>query len=687
MQQRHHHPQSALHPVLALLAAVFCLWGCGSSGGGDAEAGGSPELGAIRVYNHSSHAGAGVADVVIPLSKGFYPDVPGVRTADGKVCQVHGMGARFEDGSLRYLRVEVPVETEADELQTVELAVSSPQTSGFVKHPAISGLTGVDARLRVAGLTVDFPSPQRIEAGPVSETYRSRVRAGTSMVWAELTVTLYSDLPHARFTLQWGNSDPSQPQLQTDPGEVEVQFRGATVYYEIASKVLARSDKSGFDAATLYWGGMMGDGQSNFLEGQFVYTGSQPPRLYAISQLWGQKRVFGPFGSVMPEVGVDEAEFLQQAQSDLGRHHDDPWERCVHGCNPDPSNTGSQADFGTIVMRADLVLGDPRRLPSIKRSIYQEACRSTHVREMDGSMVTIENHPNLLTQSGRAKHVDSKSDLLGKSQGWISNYKHSPDGHRWVGHDFEHLSINYVSAYALVTGNRFAREEVEHHRTLYLSGYTYKSGSPNDSLTPSRKFGRSTMAALWIWLVTGNEAVAERAANRSKALKEQLDEVRPAHIAAIPTFAPRYAKNRECWFAWEEGCAVTSLAAVYHNFGTPEAKEIAMRVGKSLTMHAFARHSIGQWRVAYQCPYTFPDNSVYVGTQDPNFDAEAAGGGITMWASPALVFVALEHSDGGVRNRAREILSDLYGNPVDGMGEELEWLAAGRKAVDLLGVE
>ena len=153
----------------------------------------------------------------------------------------------------------------------------------------------------------------------------------------------------------------------------------------------------------------------------------------------------------------------------------------------------------------------------------------------------------------------------------------SPENDKWVGHDTEHLSINFLAATALLTGDRFAREEVDHHALLYLTGFTHGTGSWNDTPGPARKVGRSTLAAIWIWLVTGREDVRQRVIDR-------VDDV-AAHMSQtgspIPVVAPR-----GYWSVWEEGNAVTGIAAVHHNFGTPAALDIVYTVSQSVTMRA-----------------------------------------------------------------------------------------------------
>lgn len=642
----------------------------------------SGELGQIRIVNKASHVGLAVAEVVVPLQKGAFFTTPNVRTEYDKVCQVFAMGAPHDDGSIRYLRLEVPVDSTANQTQTLQLKCTDGPNPEFIRHSSISGITGITARFLASGDTVHFPSGSLIEQGPTSQTYRSRLRVPSSMLWAELLVTLYTGQPHAKFTLQWGNSDARTTDLSEDPGTVELQISGARVEFEYAAaKVHKRWESETASHAVLHTAGMIADGQSQLIEGRLVFAGESPPRVYAISLDWLQAGTFGPFPHLLPEIKVDPEEFEALVESNEAKHKDHPWSWPVHGCNPSPSSTGFQNDFGSSVMRADVLLANPSRLRTIIRSVYQEACRTSHHRELDVSRVLAKNHPNLLTLTGRPKYEGSNPDMLGKLKNvWITEMMRSPEGQRWKSHDGQHLSINYLGAIALLTGNRFARTEIEHHCMLYLTGFTYNRGSYNDSPGASRQVGRSSLAAIWMYLVSGREEIRTRVINRAKELKVRM----ATYNVKLSVMKPRSGGTR--WYGWEEGCGTSGLAAIYQHYGTPEALDIIHDVARSIVMHGYGKLTDGRWRVGYQIPMEDGNGNAYVALGDPNFPTIAAGSGLTRWGIPGVVLGADIHPDEDVRIRAKQILRETWGGPINGLDEVMGWICVTPNAASLSGM-
>jgi len=332
-------------------------------------------------------------------------------------------------------------------------------------------------------------------------------------------------------------------------------------------------------------------------------------------------------------------------------------------------------------MRADVLLADPSRLRTVLRSVYQEACRTTHHREVDVSRVLAPNHPDLLTLTGRPKYEGKNPDMLGKIPNvWITEMMRSPEGQRWKGHDGQHLSINYLAAIALLTGNRFARTEIENHCMLYLTGFTYQSGSYNDSPGASRQVGRSSLAAIAMYQISGREEIKTRAINRVKELKLRM----ASHNTVLDVMKPRSGGTR--WYGWEEGCGISGLAAIHQRFASPEALEVILSVSTSLVMHGYGKITTGSWRVGYQIPMQDGNGDPYVAREDPNFSNIAAGSGLTMWGIPGVIMAADLHPDEDVKNQAKEILEDLWGGPVNGLDESMDWICVTPNAASLAGM-
>ena len=237
--------------------------GCGpggTEGAGSRGGGSNVGLRDLEFVNTTNVEGTGVAEVVVPLGVGDFKDVPHIRTADGDTCQAFAMGPRFDDGSIRYLRLDVPLTMKAMERRTLAISATDASLPGFQRHGSIPPQMGVDAVFRVKGQEFAFPAATLIESGPATEVWRSRVRATNTMLWAELTVSIYSKLDHAKFTLQWGNSDPTKLDLMEDPGDVEFHVKGAKVEYEHKSKALWEDTKNGVHKTWLHWkGGRIGE--------------------------------------------------------------------------------------------------------------------------------------------------------------------------------------------------------------------------------------------------------------------------------------------------------------------------------------------------------------------------------------------------------------------------------------------
>ena len=69
------------------------------------------------------------------------------------------------------------------------------------------------------------------------------------------------------------------------------------------SKILRQGTNNGYATALLHDGGRIADGQSQMLEGRFVFgDGTSPARVFAISHDWVTARTYGPFGTLMFDI-------------------------------------------------------------------------------------------------------------------------------------------------------------------------------------------------------------------------------------------------------------------------------------------------------------------------------------------------------------------------------------------------
>ncbi|MCB9889285.1 MAG: hypothetical protein H6836_06880, partial [Planctomycetes bacterium] len=111
----------------------------------------------IETINTTPHAGVAVADVVVPFAAGAVRAPMQLVTDQGKVCQVEPMGARWPDGSLRYLRVDMPVQVAANERRRVKLFAHTGALPNFTPDSAVvAGIAGTRMYFVVGTKRVEF---------------------------------------------------------------------------------------------------------------------------------------------------------------------------------------------------------------------------------------------------------------------------------------------------------------------------------------------------------------------------------------------------------------------------------------------------------------------------------------------------------------------------------------------------
>lgn len=640
----------------------------------------------VEILNTTGMAGLTTADVVIPLKKGQVMTIPQLRTDQDKICHVRPLGARWPDNSHRYLRVDLPVEVQPGERRVIKLNVDTGPTPTFSVHPVVAtGLANVKTWFLASKKRVEFTNPMLIEDTPRMRVYRRSVRIPDSCMWAQLDYLVMHDTPHVRFYLQWGQSNPIVDELYEDPGLVSMETQGAKfVFEEPDTKLHHQYEIQGIDGNVLHTGGWIADGQAQCLEGRITF-GAGAPRVRAMAFGWSESAAFGPFGELVPGISLDQNWWQELVDYENFIQARIPWAAPRHGCSADPSLAGSQQDFGTIVMRPDLLLHDPSRLKAIARSVYQEWCRPTHFREFSLERVTKQAHPQLFVLSGRP-HFSIKAttvDLLGKKGEYLDSSKVTYDESRrsWRGHDAEHLSLNYLVGFAMTTGDRLALEECSHLVELFLAEFTEYT-HPTVRPGAARMVGRSLLAGSWLWLITGRQDLKDRLVTRAQSVPVYYKKPR----AGVPSILPKVLVPRQdatrghYWPPWEEAIAAVGLCAVDALFDLPECAEAAISISENVVMHGMGRTSWG-WRVGYKIPIEGAENEPYRAITDPLFESvHSSGGGLTRWTMPSVVIAAVHSPDPAIRNYATSMFFEMFQD--QGIYEDqrlLEWLAVLKK--------
>ena len=239
---------------------------------------------------------------------------------------------------------------------------------------------------------------------------------------------------------------------------------------------------------------------------------------------WSQTGAFGCWGAVNgPPNGqaLNPTASFNRARADYGQHtKGDPFGWAVHGCAPDPNGTGDQADFSATPMQME-ALGYPLRLFSVGLSVLQNAARPTHLRNADGTAFKYTSKPEVLLWHSVNDHRIT-GDKLGKSAtlNW-SDCRSTRQG-KWGGLGWEHWSAQYLTHYAMLTGDRWALAECDHHAELLLGTMHINSASVVlNNMGASRAVGRMLQAGSMLYLVTGRMGLLSRMQARIGVVEKQ----------------------------------------------------------------------------------------------------------------------------------------------------------------------
>ena len=376
-------------------------------------------------------------------------------------------------------------------------------------------------RLNFGERTVTWQPWELIDEGHLVTAFRTRGRVQGLPMWAELTLEFGSTLNHVKWWLHFGNSDTTDSRVRHQIPVANFVIGGENivgVVHNANTKVLnVMRDNRQRTRITVTNAGLWGDGESQALSGVLLFLGEDLDTLVAeslwpiaaVATTWPESGAFGPWGYVPePPAGFGWEQQIARTVDDLRAFRaSDPWQVGPHSCAKDPSQTGDQPDFSALMLTAE-AHGWATRLLAVKKSIYQEACRPTHLRNADASPMVLSKIKNLHFWNNQVFHVTSPNKLGKETQ--PSNV------HGFHGHDRQHYSINYLTLYALLTGDRWAVSECEHHAELWQAAMpAHMTGNPViDGMGAARGVGRTLHAASLLYLVTGRQDLAQAVAFR-----------------------------------------------------------------------------------------------------------------------------------------------------------------------------
>lgn len=635
----------------------------------------------VRVYNETTHPVTTLVTAVVPLAHGSYFGGSAWRavsaTSNFEYVHHEQMGMSWPDGSWRtavvHFNADVPVGIDG-KLVTIQEAQTTPPN--FTLHDDVLATLQVGwpvFRLGIGAESLDlFDQPgQIIEATALTRVLRFRGRVPNTPFWGELLVQLHHLQRHGRFWFWYGNSwidDPLRTSVEyTLPGDVALGVLGARCHLRHES---VKQWTKVVDGANTVIGliqrteaqGFFPDGCSQGLTGVLLFGADPLPTdtsadaetwrgiaaadVLAVSTNWPTSRAFGPFGHVVgrpawvPDDETYRFRAVTRANSDYASSNHaslGPWSFQQYGCNPSPGNSGSQADFGVTRHTGVASSGHPAGLKAAQRSAYQEFNRPNVFRFQDVSLWSQAARPTFFLD-GRPHYTDPDSDPLGKERRAPAGlpYPRNKSSDQWRPIDFEHYSMNDLTFYALLSGDRLARALCEYRCDVWMAENTYpgslgSSGSTrNGPHGPSRSRGRQNQAGAQLLLVSGRSDfetwIRARFAAADLAIWESNG--KPYEWAG---FAKRNREDQlrsiqvEHWKVWEELQAVQGYGAIYSLLGVTQARTDALRVAKSMfTNGVEPRTETSSWQ-----RYRFWPGAAWSAPGNPPFGTQVTVGGGT----------------------------------------------------------
>lgn len=658
----------------------------------------------LTLVNTSRWARTEGVSCVVPFARGAVQDLPDLHV-EGSATVWQAFGARWPDGSLR----QALCLFRASLLPAAETEVRLVPGTG----PA---LPGEPFRWPEANLTFVLqhdtttervvPEPVRmLEDNALRKVALLRARIGTSMLVAEAIVTAWQGQSHAWVDLAVTCSNPSRPDMEQPIGELAVETHGMVLRMRHAGRqgVEQTADEHGCRIVLLR-NTVLGDGMCLRRSGtllprlagdggagdQTLQAAAEGPVLAATP--WTDSGAFGPFGFVPPPPPWLLGDQIRAVHA--ARHRGfvagdkpggDPFAVGPWGLAKGAGQTGDQFDFGLVKLPTVAVSGHPTFLHEVEWSVLQDSLRPVHFHEADGTPVRAEDHPDWNVWSGRTHwHGGMSKDRLGKP-----HPEPRYQTHGWSGKDREHWSTNVMGAYTQLTGAHWARVEMEHEITSYLAGQTTDPRFSTSGAGAPRGAGRTALAACWLYLCTGNQALLARIHERcdriylpqwaGRTLAE--DKVRPMAVMGPD---PRMLQGKHrYWTPWQDAMAATGFAATWILTGNESARTLAEELALNVVRHGWkldAKECIVATAIQWRDGEPVPAAELAAG--DPTVVLWSYGTAFSQWSLGAVEIarvVATARGDTALAERAAAIQQRVWSErqrPAEGLYDRLtEWAA------------
>jgi len=357
-----------------------------------------------------------------------------------------------------------------------------------------------------------------------------------------------------------------------------------------------------------------------------------------------------------------------------------------------PSQTGSQPDFGSTKGSMAISLGDPRWIWHAGFQLQSEMFRGYMHFENDASMLLYENHPQWITWSGGTHWRQNPHDTLGKESEWGN---HRSTGHH--GTDDQHRSWNLFCAFLALKDSAMYMALLEHHIVT-------DQAMQKDRLGSSRSVGRLFLAWGHGLLITDGEWYTrlKAVADEKKAAVEKngmmnIPGVGPVQIIAASGPDPSTGVHDgngnylPTWSVWMNSLGVVGLYAMWKVTGDPSYLDLVKRVSKSIIDWGIFKEG-GSHQICYSVWYPWGEGSwgqpitTQGGSYKTSYDLpehHSVSIGLPGWTVPAvLIWLELHSSEmDETTKKAREIRKERTGNAEAKKWEDAEWWACVEKVV------
>ncbi len=548
-----------------------------------------------------------VAHCVVPFARGEVPDLPEL-SCGGRPTVWQPFGLRWPDGSLRQALCLFPIELNA--LAEVELPLQkgpAPAPTGdFV--PLAFRLT-VSAKTAFGAAAIEPQLREVLEDNAMRRVELRAARLSRTGLCVEVIVAQCRGDAHAYVDVAAFYSDPSRPEMQCKVEELAVEAQGMALLFRHPGRLCVRQATTPTGSrCVLLQGQILGDGQGIRRIGTLVppLSGKDDPADQTLKAAvvapvlaatsWTGTGAFGPFGEPAELPPWLQGRALRQT---LALRHaafvkgerplPDPFANFEWSGTRNAGQTGDQMDFGVTKLSAVASSGIPSALLECEPAVLQEACRPVHMYEPDGSMLLAKDHPDWIVWSGRTHwHPGVSPDRRGKPVP-----EPSFESHGWSGKDRQHWSSNYLGAFAQLTGAHWARRELLWETQLFLSGQTVAPSKSTSGTDAPRGAGRTLLAACWMLLCTGDEALLQR-------MHERLDRVHAPQFRGkdladglVRTMAVHDPDARmlegkfRYWTPWQDAIAAVGYAAAHRLTGNDNARRLAEEIALTTVRHGY----------------------------------------------------------------------------------------------------